>query len=170
VLLAGLREDELEQLLDRVTFPRLTTHSVRDRAELLDKVAAARERGWSSSNSETVEGVCGAAAPLKQNGRTVAALLLCGPSEREPVIKGWVPELVRVARDASHAWTAVTSPDTGGVASPAGRVRHADRLDRSASALQPVRPTATANEGFGEGFTSRDDGETVRADASSPRA
>lgn len=111
VLLAGLREDELGQLLDRVTFPRLTTHSVRDRAELLDRVASARERGWSISNSETVEGVCGAAVPLKQNGRTVAAINLCGPSEREPVIKGWVPELVQVANDASHAWTAVTRPD-----------------------------------------------------------
>jgi DNA-binding IclR family transcriptional regulator len=50
---------------------------------LAARVEAAREQGWSSSDSEREDGVAGVAAPIAgEDGRVVAALALGGPSSR----------------------------------------------------------------------------------------
>lgn len=115
VILADLTDDEIVQVASRADFTPLAPHTVSGVDELLDRVAAARGRGWSLSAGETVDGAAAVAAPLKNHaGRTIAVMSLYAPADRFEAIKEYVPELLDTAKAASQRWGGLTSTAGGG--------------------------------------------------------
>ena len=83
VLLAGLDDDAVVNLLQTNPARALTRHTVTDPQELLVKVRQARRQGWCLVNQELEEGLISLAAPLtERSGRTVAALNISGQANR----------------------------------------------------------------------------------------
>jgi IclR family pca regulon transcriptional regulator len=74
VLLAGQSEAELDRLLDAVPPVGLTANTVTDRSMLRHEIAAVRERGWAAVDQELEVGLRSIAAPVRRNGRVVAAI------------------------------------------------------------------------------------------------
>ncbi|MDX1692002.1 MAG: IclR family transcriptional regulator [Acidimicrobiia bacterium] len=110
VFLADLDEGELDDLVSSIEFAPLASNTARTADELLDRVHAARARGWSLSQSETVEGACAAAAPVTDHrGRTVAVLSLYAPAVRFEAVQDHVSDLVSTAEKASADLAGTTS-------------------------------------------------------------
>jgi IclR family transcriptional regulator, pca regulon regulatory protein len=117
VLLAGIPEQAREEVYERIELTPLAANSVRSIDELRERVDLARERGWSSSRSETVDGAAATAAPVHDEYGTVAVMSLYAPADRFDVLHDHVDDLLRAAGDASRDWTAIAP----GAASRASR-------------------------------------------------
>ena len=75
VLLAALPDEELEKRLEHVEFRRLTSHTVKDIAELRREIAKVRTQGYAVVDQELEEGLRSAAVPIRDaSGHAVAAL------------------------------------------------------------------------------------------------
>lgn len=75
VLLASLRDDQLDEYIDRVQLDRLTPYTVTDRRQLRRIVQKCREDGFALVDQELEEGVRSIAAPVRnQRGEVVAAM------------------------------------------------------------------------------------------------
>jgi DNA-binding IclR family transcriptional regulator len=123
VILADLADDEIVQIASRADFTPLAPMTVSGADELLDRVAAARDRGWSMSSGETVEGAAAVAAPLENaTGRTIAVMSLYAPADRFAAIQEYVPALLDTAAMASQEWVGLTS--TAGVGGHKGDSFH----------------------------------------------
>lgn len=109
VLMAGLAPREAEQIMAKADFQPRASNSIVDAAHLRRKLEAARAQGWSYSISETVEGAAAVAAPIRLNERTVASINLYAPADRAKELRGWVPQLVQAADEASAEWTRSTT-------------------------------------------------------------
>lgn len=110
MILADLSEEEIVQIAARADFTPLASNTVSGLDELLDRVTGARERGWSLSSGETVEGAAAVAAPLKNHvGRTVAVMSLYAPADRFAAIQKYVPALLEAVAAASADWVGLTS-------------------------------------------------------------
>lgn len=110
VILADLDDDEIAQIAARADFRPLASKTASGPAELFERVEAARERGWSLSSGETVEGASAVAAPIKnQTGRTIAVMSLYAPADRFAAIQEYVPALLETASAASTEWVGMTS-------------------------------------------------------------
>jgi DNA-binding IclR family transcriptional regulator len=71
--------------LPRGSLPRLTDHTVVDRAALELELAAVRARGWAIAVEELEPGLLAVAAPVRDgHGDVIAALSVSGPSVRLP--------------------------------------------------------------------------------------
>ena len=99
-MLAYLPGAELDAILQRVKFERITDRTVRSRAALLKKLETARRSGISASDSGTVAGVLSVAAPIfDHDGRVVAAISVGGPSAR---MAGPISRIERDVRGAAQ--------------------------------------------------------------------
>lgn len=83
VLLAGLPDEELKNLLNKMNFQRFTANTITDKEHLIKEIQKIREQGYAVDDAERDEGVCCIAAPIKNHdGKTVAAISVSGPNTR----------------------------------------------------------------------------------------
>jgi IclR family pca regulon transcriptional regulator len=75
VLLAGLAEDELEQLLARTELRPLTARTVTDAGTLTQLLARVRRQGYALTDQELEEGLRSIAVPIRDGAGGVAAAL-----------------------------------------------------------------------------------------------
>ncbi len=115
VLMAGMTEAELEELLSRIELQPLARNSVVDTAAMRRQVARDRARGWSVSESETIDGAAAVAVPLAgADGSTIAALGLYAPADRLDHMLSLVDEVKNVAHELGRHWIAISTGPTGG--------------------------------------------------------
>ena len=82
-MLAYLTKRELDPLLKRYAFARVTAKTIASRRALLAALAVVRERAVSTVDSGTVAGVMSVAAPIfGMDGRVRAAVSSGGPAAR----------------------------------------------------------------------------------------
>ncbi len=106
VLLAALPEKEMLRLLRLKGLPRLTPHTIVNRAALLTELDRVRERGYSVDNQENeLDGRCIGAPILGPDGRVVAALSISGPVFRMdlPRARALAPKLKQACAAISAA-------------------------------------------------------------------
>ena len=105
MLLAGLPDDEVRQLLEASTLEARTRHTLTDVDALLAKVQQARRQGWCLVNQELEEGLVSISAPIvNRAGRTIAALNISGQVNRTPprqMQETILPALREAAREVS---------------------------------------------------------------------
>lgn len=83
VLLAGMKDDEIESYLDRTPLKPIQDATVTERGELWQQIREIREGGYSESLGEVLVGGGSVAAPIKSyDGQTVAAIDILTPSDR----------------------------------------------------------------------------------------
>jgi IclR family pca regulon transcriptional regulator len=83
MLLAGLRDDEVLELLRAAPLEARTRHTLTDPDALLAKVQQARRQGWCLVNQELEEGLLSMAAPvMNRAGRIIASINVSGQVNR----------------------------------------------------------------------------------------
>ena len=83
VLLAGLRDDQVLDLLQAAPLQSRTRHTLTEPNAVLAKVQQARRQGWCLVNQELEEGLVSMAAPVVDRaGRTLAAINISGQVNR----------------------------------------------------------------------------------------
>jgi IclR family acetate operon transcriptional repressor len=114
VILADLPDSEVAEIAGRADFTPLATNTASGIDQLRARVAAARERGWSRSVGETVDGASAVAAPVRDHqGRAVGVMSLYAPADRFEAIQECVPDLLRIAAAASDEWIGLTAIPAG---------------------------------------------------------
>ena len=106
VLLADLPDDELEAFLAGATLEAHTERTITDRARLHAAIEAVRENGWALLDQELELGLRSIAAPLRTDGRTIAALNVAVAAPRVALdeLRGAIlPELLSAAERISAA-------------------------------------------------------------------
>ncbi|MCB1835753.1 MAG: helix-turn-helix domain-containing protein [Geminicoccaceae bacterium] len=82
-ILAHMRREELETILGEHGMPRITAHTITDRAALDEDLERIRSRGFSVDDGEHAIGLRCVASPIfDENARPLAALSLSGPTAR----------------------------------------------------------------------------------------
>jgi DNA-binding IclR family transcriptional regulator len=120
VLMAGMTEAEVDGLLDRAEIQPLARNSVVNATDMRRQVARDRKRGWSASESETIDGAAAVAVPLVDaDGATIAALSLYAPSDRLGHMLSLVDEVKIVAQELGRHWIAISTVQTGVAATSA---------------------------------------------------
>jgi IclR family transcriptional regulator, pca regulon regulatory protein len=97
VLLAALRDDQLESYLDTARLARLTDRTIVDRDRLRAEVERTRTRGWCLVDQELEDGVRSIAVPVHDaNSRVVAAVNTSAHATRVPLAtlqRSFLPKL-----------------------------------------------------------------------------
>lgn len=105
VLLAGLSEGELEDVLARVPPEPLTERTITERGALHEELARVRAQGYAVVDGEREEGVRSAAAPVRgRGGGVLAAVNVSANAARvslQELREGFVPRV----RDTAEAIT-----------------------------------------------------------------
>lgn len=97
-ILAFLPGEKRDEILAGVTFRAYTDHTVRDRAELEEQLAAVRRQGYCIDDQEYVDGLICIAAPVFDHANEpVAAVSVSIPKYRYDVARNEI-EYVAVAR------------------------------------------------------------------------
>lgn len=102
VLLAGLPDDRVAELLDEVEPKALLPRTITDRGELRAEIRRVREQGYALVDQELEEGLVAIAAPVHdRTGRVVAALNLSTHVGRKSAeeLRAIVPALQRAAAE-----------------------------------------------------------------------
>lgn len=85
MLLAGLDDAQVQDVLGRKPLAARTRHSLTDPQAVLAKVRQARRQGWCLVNQELEEGLVSMAVPVvNRAGETIAALNISGQVNRTP--------------------------------------------------------------------------------------
>lgn len=109
LLLAGLPETECKEILSRQPLHALASNTVVDEPELQTLLETVRADGWSSSESETVDGAAATAAPvIGTNGQTIGALSLYASADRLPHMVSLVDDLRQSADELSRDWATMS--------------------------------------------------------------
>jgi IclR family transcriptional regulator, pca regulon regulatory protein len=98
VLLSGLTDEALEQVLSGIKPVAHTPKTVTAKGKLRDIIRETRQLGWSVVDEELEVGLRSVSAPIRsRSGEIIAALNVCGPSARvtvEEVRTRFLPELL----------------------------------------------------------------------------
>lgn len=82
-ILASLDEDELRDILDRITLTSITEATITDRDQLFEELETIRERGYSYNYQENLEGLNAIAVPVVDpNLGVIGAIGVSGPTNR----------------------------------------------------------------------------------------
>nr|WP_241471301.1 IclR family transcriptional regulator [Natrinema salifodinae] len=81
-ILAHYPRERVDDIFDRWELPSLTENTITDREELYAELEEVRERGVAFNREEHVDGINGAAVPVKRDGAVLGALAVAGPSNR----------------------------------------------------------------------------------------
>lgn len=101
VMLAGMKDDELHELLGRLELSRVTARTLRSKDALLREIDMVRRQGWALNSEEHVLGLVAVAAPIfDQTGQTIAALDVSAPTVRITAASP-LPSLVRPLLDCA---------------------------------------------------------------------
>ena len=88
VLLAGLPDDELEGVLARATYVRLTDRTVVDPGRLRAVIDQVREQGWAAVDQELEHGLRALAVPIRDpRGATIAAMNVSVPVRSSEMVE-----------------------------------------------------------------------------------
>jgi DNA-binding IclR family transcriptional regulator len=83
ILMAYLREDEIQAIIRDKGLPKLCTNTITNPHELVLDLARIRDKGYAYTVEETDVSVWGIATPIfDRNGRAVAGLGIAGPTSR----------------------------------------------------------------------------------------
>ena len=106
VLLAGLPPEALDLHLAQVHYEPLTARTVRDEAQLRERIAQAREQGWCLVDQELEEGLVSLATPIAgSDGQVIAALNVGAQVTRTPpdqLLQLALPRLLDAAQSISR--------------------------------------------------------------------
>lgn len=106
VLLAGLPQAQLQELLASCPREAYTRFTLLEDAELLHAIALVRQQGWALMNQELEEGLISAAAPIvNARGDIVAAINVSGQANRtnaQAMQTRIVPHLLQAAHTISQ--------------------------------------------------------------------
>lgn len=91
-ILLGLSIDEIHDMYPDEQLPEQARNTLTVRSELLDELDAVRRRGYATSHDEFLDGVSGAAVPVRLGGEVVASLSIAGPTARFGA-DGWIDDL-----------------------------------------------------------------------------
>jgi IclR family pca regulon transcriptional regulator len=107
VLLSGLSDDALEQVLAEIRPEPHTARTVTAKAKLRALIEQTRRVGWSIVEEELEVGLSSVSAPIKaRDGSIIAAINVCGPSPRVSVDDlrvRFLPELLACAERIERA-------------------------------------------------------------------
>jgi len=107
VLLGGLDDKELSDVLSRSTLKSFTGCTITDPSRLTRIIREDRVKGWSMVNQELEEGLVSVSVPLvDRNDRTIAAMNVSGHASRTTpaqVVKGFLPVLQEAAQRINEA-------------------------------------------------------------------
>ncbi|HEY4371882.1 MAG TPA: IclR family transcriptional regulator C-terminal domain-containing protein [Burkholderiales bacterium] len=107
VLLSGLPDARVEEVLAASDIRAHTRHTVTDVAELQRIVAEARRQGYAANSQELEEGLCSIAVPLTDRaGNVIAAMNISGNASRVSVsqmTRKILPRLQAAAERINHA-------------------------------------------------------------------
>jgi IclR family pca regulon transcriptional regulator len=106
VLLAALPDSELDDFLADVELEAFTERTITDAAGLRQAIERVGEEGWALVDQELEMGLRSIAAPLRAEGRTIAALNVAVAAARVPLddlLGTMLPELLRTAQLISTA-------------------------------------------------------------------
>lgn len=82
-ILAYIRDETLDQILNRQGLPAATENTITDETKLRQELADIRDRGYAFSNEEHIGGLRSVGVPLfVADGRVAGGLSVSGPSER----------------------------------------------------------------------------------------
>ena len=99
-MLAHMPEEKRERLISGMEFEQLTPKTITDEHVLREELAAIREEGIAYNHGETIQGLVGAGAPIRdQDGTVYGAVSIIGPVRRmgEERLQGEIPEMIRRA-------------------------------------------------------------------------
>jgi IclR family pca regulon transcriptional regulator len=99
VLLAGLPDHQLEEVLAGITLSPLTAHTVTDLSVLRGRLDEVRRQGWALVDQEFEEGVRSLSAPVRDAGGRVIATLSMSVPARSYSIEEIKESLLPVVRD-----------------------------------------------------------------------
>jgi IclR family pca regulon transcriptional regulator len=107
VLLSGLSDDALEQVLSGIKPEPLTPKTVTAKAPLRALIEQTRRVGWSIVDEELEVGLSSISAPIRnRDGSIAAAINVCGPSSRvlvDDLRMRFLPELLACAERIERA-------------------------------------------------------------------
>lgn len=96
-ILAHLADDRVEEIIDERGLAEITEHTITQKDALLDQLEEVRKRGIAFNNQETIHGLVGVGAPIKnQHGEVMGALSIIGPSSRmdEDRLQRELPDMI----------------------------------------------------------------------------
>ncbi|MFU8868956.1 IclR family transcriptional regulator [Natronococcus sp.] len=99
-LLAFMPEAHREEIIRETEFERIAPNTITDPDELREQLAEIRERGIAYNREETIQGLVGVGAPIRdQDGTLYGAVSLIGPVSRmdDERLTEELPELIRRA-------------------------------------------------------------------------
>jgi IclR family pca regulon transcriptional regulator len=106
VLLAALTEPELEDFLASTRLEAYTDRTIIDAERLRQTIHAVRDQGWALVDQELEIGLRSIAAPLRVDGRTIAAINVSAAAPRVPLeqLRGrFLPELLKTVEQIATA-------------------------------------------------------------------
>lgn len=82
-ILAYLPDDELQAIIDRQGLEEVTENTITEEEELLEELAAIRNRGYAYNLGESIEGLNAVGAPIRnEDGMPVGSISISGPANR----------------------------------------------------------------------------------------
>lgn len=99
-ILAFLPAEKRDSLIDRMEFDPITPNTITDPRTLRDELERVRKDGIAYNHEETIKGLVGAGAPIRdQNGTVYGAISVIGPARRvsDERLTNEIPELIRRA-------------------------------------------------------------------------
>lgn len=99
-LLAFMPEERREEIIQQTDLEQITPNTITDPDELREELAEIRERGIAYNHEETIQGLVGIGAPIRdQDGTLYGAVSLIGPVSRmeDERLTEELPELIRRA-------------------------------------------------------------------------
>jgi len=96
-ILAAFDDHQVAEILDRQGLPRMTDHTLTDRASLFDELENIRDRGYSLGREEQVKGLRSIGAAITAaNGDVLGAVSIAGPKQQlqDDRFQKTLPEIV----------------------------------------------------------------------------
>lgn len=100
VILAFSSAEWVDAVLDEHGFQERTSNTITDRERFIEELAEIRQRGYALNKEEHIEGLWGAAAPVRNpEGEVIGAISVAGPANRvkEQMQNGEIPNTILAA-------------------------------------------------------------------------
>lgn len=94
-ILVGLSDEEILRLYPDEALPAQASNTLTGRSDLIEELARVRAQGYATSNDEYLDGVSGAAVPVRIGSEVVASLSIAGPTARFRADE-WIEDLKAV--------------------------------------------------------------------------
>ncbi|WP_336022859.1 IclR family transcriptional regulator [Halobellus salinisoli] len=100
-IFAHLPPNRIDQIIETHGLEAKTEHTITDPDQLKEELASIRERGYSYSREESIEGMRSVAAPILIDGVVVCSISLAGPANRF-VGERFQEEIPNIVRGAAN--------------------------------------------------------------------